>query len=187
MVKPSIESRLSPETWADAALEAIARGGIDAVAVEPIAALLGVTKGSFYWHFKNRSELLEAALHRWEVRATGQIIEQLSDIANPAERLQQLMRAAFGDVEGNRGENAIFGAVSDPVVAAAVVRVNAQRLAFLERAFLDLGFRTATARMRARIAYAAYLGHVTLQMTDSHGLRSLSAYSDELIAVLTAD
>lgn len=176
---------MSREAWADAALDAIAHGGIDAVAVEPIAALLGVTKGSFYWHFKNRSELLEAALQRWELHATDHIIERLSPVTDPVERLRELMRTALGDVEGNRGENSIFGAVSDPIVAAAVMRVNAARLAFLERAFLELGFRASTARMRARIAYAAYLGHVTLQMTDDHGLRSPRVYRDELIAVLT--
>ena len=56
------------EQWAEAALGAIATGGIKAVAVEPLAARLGVTKGSFYWHFADRRALIDAALERWEAQ-----------------------------------------------------------------------------------------------------------------------
>ena len=58
--------RLSPQDWIDAALAAIAAGGLAAVAVEPLAARLGTTKGSFYWHFASRDALLKAALANWE-------------------------------------------------------------------------------------------------------------------------
>ena len=57
---------LSRERWASEALKAMARGGVAAVAVEPLARALGVTKGSFYWHFKNRDALIAAALERLE-------------------------------------------------------------------------------------------------------------------------
>ena len=68
---PAIEqklekSRLSAEDWALAALDVIAESGLAAVAVEPLARRLGVTKGSFYWHFPSREALLVAALERWE-------------------------------------------------------------------------------------------------------------------------
>ena len=58
--------RLSREDWERAALEAMADAGVAAVAVEPLARRLGVTKGSFYGFFANRDELIEAALSRWE-------------------------------------------------------------------------------------------------------------------------
>ena len=57
-------SRLSAEDWAQAALDLIAEQGVGAVAVEPLARRLGVTKGSFYWHFPSRDALLQAALER---------------------------------------------------------------------------------------------------------------------------
>jgi AcrR family transcriptional regulator len=59
-------SRLSAEDWAVAALDVIAETGLASVAVEPLAKRLGVTKGSFYWHFPSREALLIAALERWE-------------------------------------------------------------------------------------------------------------------------
>src|SRR5690606_7033358 len=59
-------ARLSAADWAQAALDVIAEQGVSAVAVEPLARRLGVTKGSFYWHFPSRDALLQAALERWE-------------------------------------------------------------------------------------------------------------------------
>jgi AcrR family transcriptional regulator len=55
------QKRLTRQDWIDAALEALETGGVPAVAVEPLASRLGVTKGSFYWHFKDRNELLATA------------------------------------------------------------------------------------------------------------------------------
>ena len=64
--KPDRAGRLSADDWAQAALDLIAEQGVAAVAVEPLARRLGVTKGSFYWHFPSREALLKAALERWE-------------------------------------------------------------------------------------------------------------------------
>src|SRR5207245_3767064 len=89
------KSSLMPADWARAAFRAIARGGVDAVAVEPIAAELGATKGSFYWHFKNRGALIEAALDEWEQRLTDDVIEELDRESDPARRLKNLFAAAF--------------------------------------------------------------------------------------------
>lgn len=186
MVKATKESRLSREAWTDAALDAIAVGGIEAVAVEPLAVQLGATKGSFYWHFKSRAELLEAAMQRWETIATNHIIGQVSTNPEPLDRLRHLLALIIGDAEGNASEYAIFGSVNDPIVAAGVARVNAARMNFLETTFVDLGFSRAVARTRARIAYSTYLGHITLQMADPRAVRSAKAYRDELIVMLTA-
>jgi AcrR family transcriptional regulator len=184
-IKDPRESRLSREVWADAALAAIARTGVDSVAVEPIASTLGVTKGSFYWHFKNRSELVEAALQRWEYNATEVVIAALESNTDPAGRLRDLLVFTLGTLSSEHNENAIFGAVNDPIVLTVVRRVNAARQAFIERIFIDLGHRPAVALMRARITYATYLGHVTLQSADP--LATGPAYIDELVSVLTAE
>ena len=76
---PKVErpNRLSAEDWALAALDVIAEQGLAAVAVEPLARRLGVTKGSFYWHFPSREALLVAALERWEVMEQETVFGQL--------------------------------------------------------------------------------------------------------------
>src|SRR5258706_375635 len=84
--------RLTRDHWADAALAAIAEGGLPAVAVEPLAARLGATKGSFYWHFANREALLEAALARWEERTTTSVIREIVEApTEPSDQLRLLI------------------------------------------------------------------------------------------------
>ena len=72
--------RLSAEDWAQAALDLIAEQGVAAVAVEPLARRLGVTKGSFYWHFPSRDALLSAALERWEAVEQETVFGQLEAV-----------------------------------------------------------------------------------------------------------
>src|SRR5690348_18440284 len=66
-------ARLSAADWERGALEMIADEGVGALAVEALARRLGVTKGSFHWHFKNREALLQAALTRWEADDTREL------------------------------------------------------------------------------------------------------------------
>jgi AcrR family transcriptional regulator len=83
-------TRLSRRAWVQAALDAIAEGGLAAVAVVPLAKQLGATKGSFYWHFANRGALVEAALADWEQSHTAAVIAEIE--ASSDDPLQQLRR-----------------------------------------------------------------------------------------------
>src|SRR5215204_3129356 len=77
--------------WIDAALRAVSSGGPDAVRVESLAAALGVSKGGFYWHFKNRQALLDEMLDTWERAVVEDVIERVeSQPADPRAKLQQL-------------------------------------------------------------------------------------------------
>jgi AcrR family transcriptional regulator len=76
------EPTLTAADWAEAALQLIAEAVLGALTVDALAARLGVTKGSFYWHFKGRSELLASALGRWEQRATAEAIRGLSAVTD---------------------------------------------------------------------------------------------------------
>ena len=88
---PERTGRLSADDWAQAALDLIAEQGVAAVAVEPLARRLGVTKGSFYWHFPSREALLVAALERWE-KVEQEVFSSLEPIPDPRERLRALFR-----------------------------------------------------------------------------------------------
>src|SRR5919205_1648721 len=95
------ESRnLTTADWISVAMEAIVEHGVTAVAVEPLAARLGATKGSFYHHFANRDALIVAALEDWETAQTETVIERLELIPDPAERLRAVLAAAFADRSG---------------------------------------------------------------------------------------
>src|SRR3546814_11457299 len=88
--KPERKGRLSAEDWAQAALDLIAENGVAAVAVEPLARRLGVTKGSFYWHFPSRDAPLQAALERWESVEQEAVFGTLETLTDPRDRLRNL-------------------------------------------------------------------------------------------------
>src|SRR5690349_12558395 len=108
--------QLSAATWVATAFQALVEDGLTAVAVEPLAARLGATKGSFYHHFANRDALLQALLDDWEQAQTEQVIAQLDLIPDPAERLRAVMAAALADTEGGLRDAALLACATDPVV-----------------------------------------------------------------------
>src|SRR5829696_2935770 len=96
---------LKAEDWVEAARAAMVEGGIDAVAVEPLARRLGVTKGSFYWHFRDRRALLDATLERWQEESTEERISASRRIADPKERLTGLGEGVLGDAPRDGNES----------------------------------------------------------------------------------
>ncbi|MBA3781645.1 MAG: TetR/AcrR family transcriptional regulator [Nocardioides sp.] len=155
--------KVTRDDWLYAALTTLARSGVTAVSVEPIARGLGVTRGSFYWHFKDREALLIGALELWESEATTSFIEALTPITDPAERLSTLLREALTGDEIAGLEPALVAHASDPVVSVVLERVTRRRMAYLEECFRDLGLDKREARLQAVAAYAAYLGWVELR------------------------
>src|SRR5499427_6528851 len=95
--KASAQRRLTREDWVTAALGAIADGGLAAVGVEPLAARLGATKGSFYWHFENRDALLETAIRRWEKETTTDVVAEITAAhGTPASQFRRLVADVIG-------------------------------------------------------------------------------------------
>jgi len=191
---------LTAEDWVRAAVRAIEDGGVGAVAVEPLARKLGVTKGSFYWHFKNRGALLEAVLERWEEECTEAVIAAAEGISDPRERLVWVFDEATADeflVGGHTTEPGIFfssafeqeisDAADDLMVGPVLRRVSERRVDYLEECYRALGYSTEEAHHRGLLAYAAYVGTMRLtrevpgRVPRSEGYR---AYRRHLISTL---
>ncbi|MEV6960374.1 TetR/AcrR family transcriptional regulator [Streptomyces sp. NPDC051207] len=157
------KARLSARDWADAALAAIREGGgLGAVAVEPLAARLGATKGSFYWHFGNREALIEAALARWLEADTEEIIAAVETEPDPEKRLRRLFSEVTKPAAVDPLEVSLLASADHPQVAAALRQVTERRIGYLTRLFTELGFGEDAARQRGRMAYSFYLGHTQL-------------------------
>lgn len=155
-------ARFTRDDWAAAALEALTEGGVNAVAVEPVAARLGASKSSFYWLFDNRQALLEAALTRWEDLQTDQVVTRLAGIADPAARLHTLLHQAFTAPDTGDLALRLLTESDDPAVRAVVQRVTHRRLTTLETAYAEAGHPPAQASHYATAAYAVYLGTAAL-------------------------
>lgn len=161
---PAAEAKqnLTAEAWAEAALDAIAAGGLDAVAVEPLARRLGVTKGSFYWHFENRDALLRAALERWEQTETDDIVARIGPEPDPYQRIVKLFKSANASYRAGRLYLAIAAAEDKPMVQAFVRRVSERRMNYLCDCYRALGFPENAARHWARFAYATFMGNLQI-------------------------
>jgi AcrR family transcriptional regulator len=160
---------LSPTDWAKAAFRALARGGIEAVAVEPIASELGATKGSFYWHFKNRDALVLAALDEWERRLTEGTIERLERSSDPGERLRHLMAASFEISASDRAaELALLAYNHDDAVRRRVRGVIDRRVRYMAEQLEAVGWPSVPALDRALLLSCLYVGYLQMaQVTPS--------------------
>lgn len=180
--------RLGPDDWTTAALAAIAENGVANVSVERIARELHATKGSFYWHFKDRHALIVAALELWERRYTDDIIERLASIDDPRERFRSLLESAFHDHPGVLIDANLLAFASDEAVGAALNRVAKKRLAFVDQIFAQADAPGGSDR--ALLAYSAYIGLAQLRRTapglTPKGRRS-AAYIANLVSWLMDD
>ncbi|QOC22208.1 TetR/AcrR family transcriptional regulator [Wenzhouxiangella sp. AB-CW3] len=154
---------LTPADWEQAALELIAEKGISGLGVEPLARRLEITKGSFYWHFPGRGELLAAALERWENQDRQHLKLSLTAEMPPAERLSQFVWRTSQQTLTHRIYLALCAAPEDPCIGPVIKRVTARRIKYLAGAFEELGLNRDSARQRANLLYSSYVGYLHLQ------------------------
>ena len=144
--------------WVAQAAAALVEGGWESVRVEPLARRLGVTKGSFYWHFKDRRALLDAVIEHWEQRGTLGIIDYVdTKCSDPEQRLRLLWQTTNGP--GLDMELAIRDlARRDAATASAVERVDSTRVGYLRRNFRQLGLCAKDAEARSLLVYSLLIG-----------------------------
>jgi len=150
-------SKLGRQDWLNIGIQTLIEKGIEAVRVDPLAKLLNVTRGSFYWHFKNRDDLLKEILNEWEARNTKNIIKQIEGLnSSPSAKLLSLLEIAAKD--DNLLEKAIrVWSVNDARAVGAITRIDQQRLDYLQNLFVQLGFSQIDSKVRAQIAYSVRL------------------------------
>lgn len=168
---------LSVETWCKAAVNLVIREGISALAVEPMTRELGITKGSFYWHFENRDALVHETLRRWEIDQTRDLFARFEGIQDPLTRLRILMFAAFEDIENGLFFAALSASSEDPRVRPYLQRVGAQRLSFVTDSFKALGLGSEEAHQRALFSYSAYAGYFQLLRAIPDQVKAVSDLS----------
>lgn len=165
IIKPENARQLSERDWVDAGLELMIQSSVETVRVEPLAKLLGVTKGSFYWHFKDRDALLQAMLRTWRRRSTAVLIEVIErDEGSHAARLRTLLSNTNpGGRNAMKLELSIrLWASRDPVAAEAVRDVDFLRLRSIGTLYSRMGMKPADARAAAFLVYCFMLGETAI-------------------------
>ncbi len=167
MASKNRDDRLDRGAWVEAALDLIKISSIENVRVEPLAKTLGVTKGSFYWHFEDRDELLQAMLEAWRKKATSDVIARLENEGMSTEAtvhnvLQLSFTSRHASSTTGSGASIEFAirdwARRDKTAARAVAEVDEQRIRFNTRLFKKLGFEDDWARARAFLIYCFNFG-----------------------------
>ena len=173
--------------WLAAALDLLREGGVGAVKVEKLAARLGVTKGSFYWHFRDRADLLAALPGWWAERQTGQVVEVAE--TTPGGPVAALAAVAdyLAREDPARYDNAMRAwAQHDEAVAAVVNEIDGRRIGLATVLFTEAGLDSNEARFRARLWYFYDVGeHITGDVPASLAERRRA--SARRHALLTAD
>ncbi len=155
----SARSALTPERWIEAATEVLVDKGIDSVRVDVLAPQLQVTRGSFYWHFRDRDDLLRRVLQAWREHATEQLTARLETAhAEPREQLRDVISLPSRGRAAQRAariELAIRAwARRDAMARQAVDEADGARIGYIAQLFSALGFGVAEARWRAFATYA---------------------------------
>ena len=155
----SARSALTPERWIEAATEVLVDRGIDSVRVDMLAQQLQVTRGSFYWHFRDREDLLRRVLQAWREQTTVQLTLRLESAhVDPRKQLRDILSLPIRGRSAQRVariELAIRAwARRDQMARQAVDEADGARLAYSSKVFSSLGFGLAEGRFRAFATYA---------------------------------
>ena len=165
--------RLTRADWLEVALKAIDKGGLEAVRVLPLASVLKASRGSFYWHFRDRAELLDAVLEHWDTEWTDAVIERsLSGSVDAAERLSRLADEVIGQRRGRYDAAIRAWAQHDKRAAAVVRRVDRKRTAYLRSLFRGIGFADEDAEVRSRLLLGYFVGDHSILVNEPPAKRS---------------
>lgn len=181
------EPPLARKDWIDAAIEMMAEDNVEALRVDNLAERLGVTKGSFYWHFKGREDLIFAVLESWRLQMTSQIQSLIADTSGtPWERIERLLRIAISarpHVPGGPFEVTLRDWARRDVKVDQIIReVDKARFDFAKQLYRDAGLNEADALDYAELHMAYVIGsRMTLAAGDREDVQRKRRIAVELL------
>jgi AcrR family transcriptional regulator len=182
---PVPAGRLSVDDWTARALDLLTSEGVGALKVARLCRELGVTKGSFYWHFADLDALKKAVADRW-CEQTRQALTETSSLTAvpPLERIRLMAASLLEERSWSVERTLREWAVSDPQVADTIAESERHVFGLVDEALKELGHSDADARLRAGLLVYAGIGF-------AHGQSSLPrptmADLDGLVEFLASD
>ena len=174
---------LNPSDWELATLNVIAHQGVNAVAIEPLARELGVTKGSFYWHFSNRLDLIDSALKRWRNDDRAVIEEKVLVIKDPKKRLQAWFMLSAEPSQSHLIYATLLADRQHKLVAKVLKEITIERLNHLQQSYREIGYSDDQAKQQAMLAYSVYVGYLHMAKTLHGNLKDTQTAEDYALYV----
>jgi AcrR family transcriptional regulator len=151
--------RLSREDWINGAWKLMAKGSFDLIKVDRLAKTMRVTRGSFYWHFENRDDLLDALLDHWldQLGVENAIQPRLEHIESPADKLWAINKYVVRNIGGPQFAIMRIWASQNRKLGERIRTEDAKRIAHYAKLFGDMGLNEAEAKGRAELYFASVM------------------------------
>ena len=168
-VEEDRDSRLTRQDWVLTALNVFLQEGIGSVQITKLAEDLGVTRGSFYWHFKSRKQLLDAIVAEWRIRNTDIMVQALSRARTVEQGILELF---YIWVDHSKFSPQLDQAMRDwgrisPEISTLVQSEDDSRVAAIAAFFRDQNYEETEAFIRARVTYFTQLSYYALGVEES--------------------
>ncbi len=176
--KPDRQSRLSAADWIETALSILVENGIDAVQITVLARRLSVTRGSFYWHFENRDDLLGALISEWRARNTNIIFEAIADAPTLDEGILELFAVW---VDHSRFDPDLDSAIRswakhDMVLSETLKAEDEARIAAIADFYGRFAYDPTESFIRARVIYLTQISFYALGIDEHEGVERRLGY-----------
>jgi AcrR family transcriptional regulator len=143
-----VSDRLSKALWLEKSLELLAKQGEQKLTIDHVVKAMGVTKGSFYWHFKNRSEYINSLVDYWAVMHTECLANELSSISDPADQLLKLMQLLTEGDHSRYDVSIMNWGLHEPIEREKMQDMFNFRLNVVRSLFEKMGFKGDDLEMR---------------------------------------
>jgi AcrR family transcriptional regulator len=184
------DRELEREDWVATARKVLIAEGVAAVRIERLANVLGVTRGGFYWRFRNLSELHQALIEDWRENNTASLLAAVASKGELAERFDRVVRVWIQERDFSPAWDSAMRewARVDAAVATVVHAVDDQRIEALQAMFADAGLAPDAALVRARVLYYHQVGYYALGVRETMARRlKLLPYYRAILTGLGAD
>ena len=176
----------SRQDWLRTAVHMLGRDGVEGVRVDALARVLGVTNGSFYWHFRSRGDLLDALIDLWE-EETAWLVDEASRADSPRSRLVRFFQL-ISPARNYPSDREMFAwARRSPMVRTRANAVELKRVSFIERQLIAASISAPVAARRSEIAYLATLGWLERRGRSEAMDDSLGEFAEHLFPLLLGD
>jgi len=157
-----IKQRVSRNDWVRESIAVLGEAGVKGLKIVAIAKRMGVTSGSFYWHFKGLSDLLDAILNHWEHHLTDHIIQDAINFSGSSEqRILNLMKQVISEGAGEHDHAISIWSRTDNKVLEVYNRTLTRRFEFCASMFEQANFTPDAAKVRGRLLVAYLMGEST--------------------------